>query len=176
MVSLSGSPPSGVKDITFGFSPLIFSPNAPHVSYTHMTTDAAIVVDAGAKRFTDATTLVDAGAIGFTDAATLVDADITRFTDAAALVGAATVPIVPIGYSLGVELTYPINPAAANGFMISIGMVWAVILTLAGGPFAEYSPLGCMGILVFLSFVGSIISLFVKEDLRRTNATSLAAG
>lgn len=92
-----------------------------------------------------------------------------------ALVGAATVPIVPIGYALGVELTYPINPASANGFMISIGMVWAVILTLAGGPFAEYSPLGCMGILVFLAFVGGVISLFVKEDLRRTNATSHAA-
>jgi hypothetical protein len=54
-----------------------------------------------------------------------------------ALVGASTVPIVPVGYAMGVELTYPINPALANGFMISIGMVWAVVLTLAGGPFAE---------------------------------------
>ena len=89
-----------------------------------------------------------------------------------ALVGASTVPIVPVGYALGVELTYPINPALANGFMISIGMVWAVIMTLAGGPFAEYSPLGCMGILVFLALLAGIGSLLVKEDLRRTNATS----
>lgn len=54
-----------------------------------------------------------------------------------ALLGAFVIPIVPVGYALGVELTYPINPALANGFMISIGMVWAVLLTLAGGPFAE---------------------------------------
>jgi MFS family permease len=92
-----------------------------------------------------------------------------------ALVGASTVPVVPVGYALGVELTYPINPTLSNGFMISIGMVWAVIMTLAGGPFATYSSFWCMFSLVVLALVSAVFSFFVKEELRRTNATSAGA-
>lgn len=92
-----------------------------------------------------------------------------------ALVGASTIPGVPVGYALGVELTYPINPTLSNGFMISIGMVWAVIMTLAGGPFATYSSFWCMFTIVILALMSAIVSFFVKEELRRTNATSAGA-
>lgn len=92
------------------------------------------------------------------------------------LAGVATVPVIAVCFSLGTEVSHPVQPALVLGLMMSaaqlclFGMnyVFLALLSTKNGKTAR--PIQCLLVMALLPFISSILSLFVKEDLRRLNA------
>jgi len=79
------------------------------------------------------------------------------------------IPIIPTGFSLSAELTHPINPALVNGLLMGCGMIYATILTFIGGSLAYEDSAAVICMFGASCIIAAIASLFIKEDLRRTN-------
>lgn len=90
----------------------------------------------------------------------------------AGFLGFCTTGYVPIGYEFGAELTYPLSESTSVGLLNAAGESIGVALVLGAGEVVqkygnEITNYGFMGALVF----GLILSLFIKNDLRRLSAT-----
>lgn len=91
--------------------------------------------------------------------------------------GIVCVPIIAVSFSFGTEVSHPVQPALVIGAMMScaqlslFGMNFVFLALLADNP-PNHSPEPVMCLLVFeaLLFVSGLLSLPVKEDLRRLNA------
>ena len=88
-------------------------------------------------------------------------------------VGMFMIPIIPTSYSLSVELTHPANPALVNGMMTSLGYVNATIMTLGGSWIANKSPTAMLCIFLGEAILAGVLSMCVKEDLRRAAGVAL---
>ncbi|XP_034239938.1 uncharacterized MFS-type transporter C09D4.1-like isoform X3 [Thrips palmi] len=90
----------------------------------------------------------------------------------AGFLGFCTTGYVPIGYEFGAELTYPHSESTAVGLLNAAGESIGIALVLGAGEVVqiygnEITNYGFIGALVF----GLILSLFIKNDLRRLSAT-----
>ena len=89
------------------------------------------------------------------------------------VLGFLLLPIIPVGYAFGAELTYPISEAMSNGVMIMFSQIAASALTPAITWVIDKStdndklPYPVLYTYIALVFLGCLISLILKEDLKR---------
>ena len=87
-----------------------------------------------------------------------------------AVVGFFTLPMLPVGYAFGVEVSYPVSQAMSNGIMTFFMQIVSTIVAFIGGWLCDhYEPLWALTFFVAQFAVGAMCSLWVKEDLRRLN-------
>ena len=90
-----------------------------------------------------------------------------------AAIGFLLLPIIPVGYAFGAELTYPISEAMSNGVMIMFSQIAASALTPAitwvidKCTNSDKKPLPVLFTYIALVAFGGLISLILKEDLKR---------
>ena len=76
--------------------------------------------------------------------------------------------MLPVGYSFGIEVSYPVSQPMTNGVMTLIMQICSVFVSLLGEYLCtHYTPLYALAFFIGQFTLGSICSLFVKEDLRR---------
>jgi FLVCR family feline leukemia virus subgroup C receptor-related protein len=92
------------------------------------------------------------------------------------IMGIFIVPIIPIGINFSSELTFPIEPTVITGTLMMVGQLGGLILALLAGFLSDTG--GSEGIALVwgmfacLGFVGSVCSIIIKEDLKKTNFNS----
>ena len=85
--------------------------------------------------------------------------------------GFFTLSIHPIGYSFGVEISHPVAQPMANGIMTLFMQTASLIVSLTGGYLLDnYDTINTLTFFISLFSAAALLSLFVKEDLRRLNA------
>lgn len=87
------------------------------------------------------------------------------------ILGVFVLPMIPIGYSFSVELTYPVSEAMSNGFMVFISQIIGSVLVIVATKLASYKPEQEYCTLVFIGMmsISLVAAMFIKEDLRRVN-------
>ena len=98
---------------------------------------------------------------------TLPSGSLPLFTLNQILLGFASVPMNSVGFSYSVELTYPAPESMSNGMMILIAKIYGVLITLASGTLASYSPRYAVTLFAVNNFIAGVASFFIIEDLRR---------
>ena len=87
------------------------------------------------------------------------------------MLGLFNLPVIPIGFSFCVELTYPLGEALSNGLMMLLAYICGTTLSLIGSIICEGdNEINVVYMLSGVISLGCISSLFIKEDLRRINA------
>jgi hypothetical protein len=89
-----------------------------------------------------------------------------------ALFGFFILPIIPVGYSFSIELTYPVSEVMSNGIIMLFSQFMGTILTTVGTNLASSKPHGPLNIIYLfcaMILLSAFASLMVKEDLRRLN-------
>lgn len=85
---------------------------------------------------------------------------------ACAVFGFLMIPVLPISYDFGCELTYPVGEAMTGGLLNAGGQVWGIVQILITNFLLPWPLLANIVAPVFLT-VGLVFSLLVKQDLRR---------
>ncbi|KAJ8008659.1 hypothetical protein DPEC_G00080720 [Dallia pectoralis] len=82
---------------------------------------------------------------------------------------------LPLGFEFGVELTYPEGEGTSSGLLNCSAQVFGIIFTISQGKIMDnYGTLfGNIFLCVFL-FIGSVLTGFIKPDLRRQMANQMA--
>ncbi|XP_046877344.1 feline leukemia virus subgroup C receptor-related protein 2 isoform X4 [Hypomesus transpacificus] len=82
---------------------------------------------------------------------------------------------LPLGFEFAVELTYPESEGTSSGLLNCSAQVFGIIFTICQGKIIdEYGTLaGNIFLCVFL-LIGTIMTGFIKSDLRRQKANQLA--
>lgn len=76
-----------------------------------------------------------------------------------------------IGFEMSTELTYPLPESTTTGMLMSISQIMGVLSTmLVGRLFAICGPYWAMTSQVLLLGIGSVITCFVPNRLRRQAA------
>lgn len=90
-----------------------------------------------------------------------------------AVLGLFLIPIIPIGYSFSIELTHPVSEAMSNGVMVFFSQIVGTVITIIATPISGYHPERqyCTILFIFMVGISCVASLFIKEDLRRLNAS-----
>jgi hypothetical protein len=87
------------------------------------------------------------------------------------IVGFASISILPVGIDFAVELSHPIAESVSAGLLMSAGNFIGIILTLASSILiTELGNKGCnvaQLILIAIAWIAAVVSLTIKEDLRR---------
>jgi len=89
--------------------------------------------------------------------------------------GFVIVPIIPIGINFSSELTFPIEPTVITGTLLMLGQLGGFIMALVAGFICDIGSQGasyCWILFSMLAGIGSICSVFIEEDLRKTNFNS----
>ena len=87
--------------------------------------------------------------------------------------GFLLLPITPVGYSFGSEVTYPISEAMSNGVMILFSQLTGSALTplvtwvIEKCADNDKKPYPVVYTYIALISLGCLLSLFLKEDLKR---------
>lgn len=76
-------------------------------------------------------------------------------------------PILPVGYSFGSELTYPISETMSNGVLSLFAQLAGTGITSISTKLIDKDPMYACYLMTALTFVAALSSRFVKEDLRR---------
>ena len=81
------------------------------------------------------------------------------------------VPMVPVSYDLGCELTFPVGEAQVVGIIAGVSMIYTAILSLtisSGVGFGTAKQSGiCMIIYIILFMIGSVLYCTVNIKLKR---------
>jgi hypothetical protein len=81
------------------------------------------------------------------------------------------IPMVPISYDLGCELTFPVGEAQVVGMITGISMIYTVILTLTVSSAVGFGTVRqsaiCMIIYVTFTILGAILYSTVEVKLKR---------
>ncbi|XP_019911943.1 feline leukemia virus subgroup C receptor-related protein 2 isoform X2 [Esox lucius] len=82
---------------------------------------------------------------------------------------------LPLGFEFGVELTYPEGEGTSSGLLNCSAQVFGIIFTISQGKIMDnYGTLsGNIFLCVFL-FIGSVMTGFIKPELRRQKANQMA--
>ena len=83
------------------------------------------------------------------------------------LLGVFLVPIIPVSMNFASELTFPIAPATTNGLLLMFGQGAGAIFGLIGTPLCKANPMYLLGLYVVMAFISIILTLFIKEDLKK---------
>ncbi|XP_072545275.1 choline/ethanolamine transporter flvcr2a isoform X1 [Salminus brasiliensis] len=96
------------------------------------------------------------------------------FITAAAL-GFFMTGYLPLGFEFAVELTYPESEGTSSGLLNCSAQVFGIIFTICQGKIIDYygTLAGNVFLCVFL-FLGTIMTAFIKADLRRQKANLVA--
>ena len=86
-----------------------------------------------------------------------------------ALLGTCIVPVIPASMGLGAELTFPMAPALTNGILLMTGQLGGAVFGILAEFLCGKGPFYALGLFMSMVLVASIMSIFVVEDLRRTN-------
>jgi hypothetical protein len=70
---------------------------------------------------------------------------------------------------LGAELTFPMAPALTNGILLMTGQLGGAVFGIIAEFLCGKSPFYALGLFLAMVLLASICSIFVVEDLRRTN-------
>ena len=87
-----------------------------------------------------------------------------------ALLGFFLLPIIPVCYSFAVELTYPVSEAMSNGLLMLFSQLVGIVDTTAGTELTINHAQWCIYMFIGQIAFACLITLVVKEDLRRINA------
>ncbi|XP_038667187.1 feline leukemia virus subgroup C receptor-related protein 1 isoform X2 [Scyliorhinus canicula] len=83
---------------------------------------------------------------------------------------------LPLGFEFGVEITYPEPEGTSSGLLNASAQLFGIVFTLAQGKLkSNYGTLAGNLFLCSWIFVGIILTVFIKSDLRRQQA-NVAAG
>lgn len=91
------------------------------------------------------------------------------------VMGFAIVPIIPIGINFSSELTFPIDPPVITGTLLMTGQLGGLILAILAGFICDTGRMGSSHtwiLFAFLAATGSVCSVMIEEDLRKTNFNS----
>ena len=85
------------------------------------------------------------------------------------LLGLFNVPIIPIGFSLASEITFPVSVTLAQGIFLLLTQSYGTGLSYLATYIIEQMnrPLTVIGIVLCQFILSFLLSFFVKEDLRR---------
>ena len=108
---------------------------------------------------------LNAGVIFFLSMFTLPTGNVVLASLSFALIGVAIIPIMSVAYAFSVELTFPVQEAMTNGTMISIALIWGTVQSVLDVALADINPRYAMLIWSITSFLGGIISLFIKGKI-----------
>ncbi|KAM9066688.1 choline/ethanolamine transporter FLVCR2 [Sarcophilus harrisii] len=81
---------------------------------------------------------------------------------------------LPLGYEFAVELTYPESEGMSSGLLNVSAQIFGIIFTIGQGQIIEHfgTLAGNVFLCIFLTF-GTLITMFIKADLRRQKANVL---
>ena len=87
------------------------------------------------------------------------------------IVGFSTIPIMAIGFELGVEVTYPIDESYSTGILMLSGELFGIISTaICSTLIDKYKKTGCIigfAYMIATLTISFVLAFFIKEDLRR---------
>lgn len=82
------------------------------------------------------------------------------------IAGIVTVPVTPLGFVFSIELTHPIQPVLANGFLLMCAQIMSLIMSISISLVAKSSSLGALGTFSGLCAIASLAACLMKEELR----------
>jgi len=86
-----------------------------------------------------------------------------------AVLGMCLLPVIPCSMNFGQELTFPMAPPVTNGILLMFGQLGGGIFGIIGEVLCNISPYYALALFVSMVACGCISSIFLVEDLRRTN-------
>ena len=89
-----------------------------------------------------------------------------------AALGFFILPIIPIGYSFAVEITFPVSEVMSNGTMSLVAQLFGTLLTAIASEIHSYNEMMVAPFLILIIVIPCILCFFVQEDLRRAYAES----
>lgn len=84
------------------------------------------------------------------------------------LFGVFFVPAVPVLINFAGEITFPQEPTVITGFMLMVGRVFGFFLSLVVATVAEKNAIDGFIILDCFILFATFLTLFLKEDLKRS--------
>ena len=85
------------------------------------------------------------------------------------LIGASLIPIVPVLINFAAEITFPQEPTVITGFMLMVGRIFGFLLSLVVTYVADKWDIWAFFILWVNLLIAAILTIFLKEDLKRSN-------
>lgn len=79
----------------------------------------------------------------------------------------ALIPIIPVGIDFAGELTFPYEETVVTGFLLMSAQAFGFGLSLATLKVSVVDPIKGFALLSGCAGVAALITLFIKEDLRR---------
>ena len=86
-----------------------------------------------------------------------------------AVMGFFILPIIPVGYSFSIELTFPVSEAMSNGIIMLFSQIVGTGVTYVSTGLITNSPFSGLYLFMGLIALSCFCSLMIKEDLRRIN-------
>ena len=84
------------------------------------------------------------------------------------------IPIMAVAFDFGVEITYPIGESFSTGILMSAGQFFGIILTITSSELMDKKGRDGAAtsyyIMTGFCLFSVVLSMFVKEDLRRYKA------
>jgi hypothetical protein len=99
-------------------------------------------------------------------ALTLLAKDVYVTACVCCVFGFLMLPVLPISFELGCELTYPVGEAMTGGLLNAGGQVWGILQIIVTNALLEW-PLVANLLAPVCLVVGLAFSIKVKQDLRR---------
>nr|CAH0103591.1 unnamed protein product [Daphnia galeata] len=80
---------------------------------------------------------------------------------------------LPVGFEFAAELTYPEPEGTSSGLLNAAAQIFGIVFTVLGGwLLTDYGDLVCNGTLTFALFIGAIVTMFIRPELRRQKAVN----
>jgi len=98
---------------------------------------------------------------------TLPSGSLIYFEINIAFLGFFLLPIIPVGYSFAIEMTFPVSEAMSNGIMMLFSQIIGSGVTVGATVLSGIDPLYCVDLFLVLISISCMTSLFIREDLRR---------
>jgi sugar phosphate permease len=86
-----------------------------------------------------------------------------------AVMGFFILPIIPVGYSFSIELTFPVSEAMSNGIIMLFSQIVGTGVTYVSTNLIAQSPFSGLYLFAGMIAFSCFCSLMIKEDLRRIN-------
>ena len=92
---------------------------------------------------------------------------------AAGILGFFMTGYLPVGFDFGVEITYPESEGTSSGLLNASAQIFGIIWTITSERIISkgYDDRIANGILAAVLFVGSVLTLFIKPNYRRQQAS-----
>ena len=83
----------------------------------------------------------------------------------------ALIPIIPVGIDFAGELTFPYEETVVTGFLLMSAQAFGFGLSLLTLRVSVVDPIKGFALLSGCAGVAALVSIFIKEDLRRISFT-----